>query len=405
MSNSIVFSIIIPVYNAGKWIAQTIASMQEQTEKNIEIICIDDCSTDNSAEIIEKIALTDPRVHLIRNYSNSGPGKSRNIGLRLAKGEFIHFFDADDYLCNQNFYREAYQLMVDHCLDMLIFDNFEYDETKKTLVTEDKRRTPFYYAKTELNHVLNPKEIDFRRFNLNPFPPSKIFRKSFLVLNQIFFPEGMFWEDTPFSVEISLCMKRVLITNKKYWVYRVNVATSTSSNFDNKAKDIVPMHKMICKALIKKNLYEQYKIRFLLICYASLVRFYLPKIQDDDIALSLNGDIKRFFRDLEISKSELKNVATKDPVAAEVIQFYLENNCASDACLIHIRKFPIFKVLSTKKEKRLYLFNRLPFYKIVYRNSCSYHYLLGIFIFSVSSSVIKLCGRLPILQITYLIKR
>ena len=144
-------SIIIPVYNAGKWVERTIASIQAQIEKNLEIICVDDCSTDNSVEVIEKIALKDSRVHLIKNHSNCGPGKTRNIGLRLARGEFIHFFDADDYLCDQRFYREAYQLMINHCLDMLIFDNFEYDEAKGAMITEGKKRSPFYYERRELD--------------------------------------------------------------------------------------------------------------------------------------------------------------------------------------------------------------------------------------------------------------
>ena len=404
MSNTILFSIIIPVYNAGKWIAQTITSMQEQTEKSIEIICVDDCSTDNSAEIVEKIALTDSRVHLIRNHSNSGPGKSRNISLRLAQGEFIHFFDADDYLCDKDFYKEVLQLLVDHSLDVIIFNNFELDEKTGEIVKQNKKN-PFIYRKMELGHVLDSNELEERKFYLSPFPSSRIYRKSFLLSNEIYFPEGIFWEDTPQTVEVSLLATRIWITDKNYWVYRTNVQTSTSSNFDNKANDIVPMHKTIYNALVKKNLYEQYKIRFFLTCYSSLVRFYLPKIQDDVVALSLHKDIKHFFRDLKISESDLKKVASNDPVAAEVIKFYLGNDLASEVCLLHIRKLPIFKMLSTKEEKRLYLFNRFPFYKIVCKNSCSYHYLLGIFIFSVSPSVIKLCGRLPILQITNLLKR
>ena len=318
MSNSIVFSIIIPVYNAGKWIAQTIASMQEQTEKNIEIICIDDCSTDNSAGIIEKIALTDPRVHLIRNYSNSGPGKSRNIGLRLAKGEFIHFFDADDYLCDQNFYKEACQLMVDHCLDVMIFNNFEFDEKSGEIVKQNKKNS-FVYSNTELEHVLDSKELEERKFYLSPFPSSKLYRKSFLLFNEIFFPEGIYWEDTAQTVEVSLLAKRIWITDKNYWVYRTNVQTQTSSNFDRHVGDIVPMHGLILSMLQRRKLYQQYKYRFLIVCYDSMLGFFLPRIVNNNLALRFYAQVKDFFLHLDVTKDDVKKIKQINSDSAEAI--------------------------------------------------------------------------------------
>ena len=316
-------SIIIPVYNAGKWIAQTITSMQEQTEKSIEIICVDDCSTDNSAEIIEKIALTDSRVHLIRNHSNSGPGKSRNIGLRLAQGEFIHFFDADDYLCDQDFYKEVLRLLMDHSLDVIIFNNFELDEKTGEIVKQNKKN-PFIYRKMELNHVLDSKELEERKFYLSPFPSSRIYRKSFLLSNEIYFPEGIFWEDTPQTVEVSLLAKRIWITEKNYWVYRTNVQTSTSSNFDQHMEDIVLMHRHIWSMLQDRKLYQQYKFRFLIVCYDSMIGFYLPRLEDANLAQRFYVQVRDFFLHLSITRDDINKIKQINLDKAKAIESMID---------------------------------------------------------------------------------
>lgn len=89
-------SIITPTYNSAKYIRETIASVQNQSHANWEMILIDDCSTDNTVEIIEEIQKTEPRIHLIKSDVNQGPAVSRNKGIRIAKGKYMTFLDADD---------------------------------------------------------------------------------------------------------------------------------------------------------------------------------------------------------------------------------------------------------------------------------------------------------------------
>ncbi|WP_295156645.1 glycosyltransferase family 2 protein [uncultured Brachyspira sp.] len=91
-------SIIIPVYNAEKYLAKCLDSIINQTLKEIEIICIDDYSADNSLSILEKYSKLDARIILIKNEINKGSGRSRNIGINIAKGEYIAFIDSDDFV-------------------------------------------------------------------------------------------------------------------------------------------------------------------------------------------------------------------------------------------------------------------------------------------------------------------
>lgn len=90
-------SVIIPCYNSSRYITQAIHSVLLQEEFILEIICIDDCSQDDTVEIIEKIRTKNGIVKLIKNDVNSGPATSRNIGLDAARGDYIAFLDSDDY--------------------------------------------------------------------------------------------------------------------------------------------------------------------------------------------------------------------------------------------------------------------------------------------------------------------
>lgn len=90
-------SIVTPVYNASEFLIQNLESIQDQSFSNYEHILVDDCSSDNSVEIIRKFAETDNRIKLIQLDANSGAGVARNTGIKAAKGRFIAFLDSDDY--------------------------------------------------------------------------------------------------------------------------------------------------------------------------------------------------------------------------------------------------------------------------------------------------------------------
>ena len=110
-------SIIIPVYNAEKFLHKCITSVLAQTYKNFELILISDCPTDTSAEICENFALKDSRIVFKRLRTNHGASYARNQGLELAKGKYISFVDADDFIEN-NFFHTLLMLLKNFDCDM-----------------------------------------------------------------------------------------------------------------------------------------------------------------------------------------------------------------------------------------------------------------------------------------------
>lgn len=101
-------SIITPAWNAGAFVAETIASAQAQTVSDWEIFVVDDCSTDDTVQVVETVAGKDPRVHLVRQPENGGPALARQAGLDRATGRYVAFLDSDDLWLPQKLERQLY---------------------------------------------------------------------------------------------------------------------------------------------------------------------------------------------------------------------------------------------------------------------------------------------------------
>ena len=169
-------SIITPVYNSEKYIEETILSVVNQTYKNWELLLIDDCSTDSSYEIIKKY-LVDKRIKYFKNLKNSGPAKSRNIGLENAKGEYVALLDSDDFwtkekLKSQIEFMKKNNLQLSHgnyyfCdLNGKIIKSIEVDPIidYKKLLKENQFKTMTMMIKKEVLEGLNFKEIKHEDF-------------------------------------------------------------------------------------------------------------------------------------------------------------------------------------------------------------------------------------------------
>lgn len=144
-------SIITPSYNCSKYIGETIESIQAQTYKNWELIITDDCSSDNSCEIIEKYASTDSRIKLLRLEKNSGAGVARNKSIEEAKGKYIAFCDSDDRWFPEKLEKQLWFMGAKDCLlsyssYLLCDENDHIDgivvcrkkETLKSMMKDDK---------------------------------------------------------------------------------------------------------------------------------------------------------------------------------------------------------------------------------------------------------------------------
>ena len=124
-------SVIIPVYNTEKYLRRCFDSVVNQTLSDIEIICINDCSTDNSLEILQEYASKDKRIKLIDFKVNKGAAIARNIGIDAATGEYIGFVDSDDFV-DLDFYEKLYKKAAETGADAVKGKLFLYDNEKKT---------------------------------------------------------------------------------------------------------------------------------------------------------------------------------------------------------------------------------------------------------------------------------
>ena len=129
--NSPLVSVIIPCYNAEKYLKQCLDSVINQTLRDIEIICVDDESSDGTLDILTEYQKKDSRLKVI-TQKNAGAGDARNTGLRLAKGTYLSFLDSDDFF-ELNMLQEAYNLAELNQADFVVFNSDQYHMDKNNL--------------------------------------------------------------------------------------------------------------------------------------------------------------------------------------------------------------------------------------------------------------------------------
>ena len=198
-------SIIIPVYNVEKYLAECLDSCINQTLHDIEIICINDCSPDNSQKILEEYAAKDSRIKIINHKVNTRQGGARNTGIENASGEYVWFVDSDDFIA-LNACQLLYDTAKQYDLDMLNFNLISfYDNDDGT-----KRYVEDVYDTDWAKHIVfNPqKDFVYTKGNWPPVGPvSYISKLSFV--KQFRFREHCFYEDTDWTMILYASAQRV----------------------------------------------------------------------------------------------------------------------------------------------------------------------------------------------------
>ena len=243
-------SIIIPVYNAEQYLRQCLDSVVNQTVKDIEIIVVNDSSTDGSCNIIEEYAKRDSRVVAINLYKTKEQGNARNEGLKIARGEYITFVDADDWVTN-NFVEVLYNEIEKNRLDIVSASLYFYNNSQAKIV--DRRIVSAEVLnESDLETLLIPK----KDFFIIPVW-QKIYRKNFLDYNKIRF-KPCWHEDNLFVFETLIKTRKVKFIDDKIYFHRINRKNSAVDIMD---REFSFFQTFIClrEILIENNKYEQYK--------------------------------------------------------------------------------------------------------------------------------------------------
>lgn len=213
-------SVIIPVYNVKKYLKDCLESVIHQSCSNIEIICVNDGSTDGSAEILREYQNRDARIQVV-TQENRGLSEARNAGIKHANGEYICFLDSDDMLC-VGALEKLYEQARWEELEILCYDAeciYESEELHKTQYKD------FYYQrKKSYGQAVEGREIFADMVEDNAFCDAAwilFIKREWLLENDIWFWPGLIHEDCLFSFLCFMKAKRVTHTNERYYIYRI----------------------------------------------------------------------------------------------------------------------------------------------------------------------------------------
>lgn len=208
-------SIIIPVYNTEKYLVKCLDSVINQTFKNIEIICINDGSTDNSLDILKEYQVLDNRVKIL-DKENGGSSSARNVGIEHAKGKYITFIDSDDFI-ELSTYESLLSFFNIPKVDLVYFSTQLVIEDGKSRTQDEQYFEHKYTGFVELsNDVI--KKMDVCVWN-------KIYKLSIIKKYDIKFPNGISYEDNPFFWSYALVCDCAFFVNDKLYNYLIRTGS------------------------------------------------------------------------------------------------------------------------------------------------------------------------------------
>lgn len=255
-------SIIIPVYNVEEYLGKCLESVLNQTLKDIEVICINDGSDDDSLTILQNFAARDKRIKIV-DKDNEGPGKTRNLGISLAKGEYIGFVDPDDWI-KPDMYEKLYEQAKELDSDVVICDYIRYQEWDNRVVPVKFFQKAVKYIKSEAVEFAAGKNIDknslIETLLVSPcYSVNRVYRRTFLLENNIHFTHNMCYEDCLFILRSHILAQKVSYLNYAGYIYRLRKKSIVRS-YNNKFDDFCIVVQQIEKFIKEQNLTIQMEL-------------------------------------------------------------------------------------------------------------------------------------------------
>ena len=219
MKNSSLVSIILPVYNVEKYLDECVTSLLNQSYKNIEILFVDDGSTDNSGKILDEYKTKDERIKVFHK-KNGGVSSAKNVGLKHAKGKYITFVDPDDYVMKE--YVEYLLKLIEKNNADVAYTKYNYDNYNNKQVTNE------YIRVIDSNEAL----YEILTYQISVAVWNKIYKKEMLDSNKIYFYEDIFMgEGFNFNILAFKIANKIAVSNKKIYFYRRDNNESATTKF------------------------------------------------------------------------------------------------------------------------------------------------------------------------------
>ena len=248
MNSEVLVSIVVPVYNTSLYLEQCLQTLVSQTLKEIEIICVNDASTDNSLEILNEWAERDSRITVINFEKNRRQGAARNTDIRRARGNYIGLVDSDDYI-NEDMYRSLVANSDDFTADIVVANLNAKHGSSDELECNFKER-PYTQDDIVKSVLVN----GCRMF-------TNIFKRSLFVEYELWYPEGVIYEDNANMAPLFMAAQKVnvLYNECPYYYYRVDNQSTVRSLDNIHCWDRLITADMFLEHTRRLNKYEKFK--------------------------------------------------------------------------------------------------------------------------------------------------
>ena len=277
-------SIIVPVYNVEKYLKECLDSLIVQTYSKIEIICVEDYSTDSSLSLLNEYSNKYQQIKIVRHDRNQGLSQARNTGMKYAQGEYIAFVDSDDYV-SHNYIEKLVAGLEKNESDLTISLIKDFiDEQKDVVSANYTDLVPNALAKIKAHEG-----VENYFHDLPVMAWAKLYRRSFLEKNKLRFIRGLLHEDEPWSLIIWNLTKKISFAPDAVYFYRkrANSITARRNNVDlNYAKKYLTLLKVLHRINIRlyrhnissKSFFDAYEHQILKMSYWTVKKIYRSSV-------------------------------------------------------------------------------------------------------------------------------
>lgn len=258
--NAPVISVVIAVYNAEMYLREALDSVLDQTFRKIEVICVDDGSTDDSFCILQEYGQNDDRIVVLRNNIESkGAAMARNIGIIAARGEYLSILDADDFF-EPDMLEKAYRKAKREDADAVLFDGYTYDDELRVDI-----QVPWILKRSFIpnKNWFTPEENRKALFEMNTGAAWNIlFRTSLIKKNRICFTPAFITDDQVFVCLALSCAGRITCITDRLIHYRKNAKTGQTAGMSSHPEAGYVASDFLKEQLMERKQYEKYHISF-----------------------------------------------------------------------------------------------------------------------------------------------
>lgn len=223
-------TVVVPIYNVEKYLKKCVDSIIKQTYNNIEIILVNDGSTDNSLKICNELLDKDKRIIVI-SQENGGLSEARNTGIKNAKGEYICFIDSDDFV-DYNYIKILLNAIKKHDADISVCDFYYIDEENKKWIRKEKKEKVYTNIEAMQDIFSCNQETEVMTWN-------KLYKTSLFTKNNIYFPKGKIHEDNYTTYKLYYYSNKIALVTDRLYYYLQRKDSIMGRKFNIKRLNII----------------------------------------------------------------------------------------------------------------------------------------------------------------------